>query len=349
MSDFGKSREIKKLPREADILKHVAEQDIFAHYLGGLPLRAINSPLRTDVKPSFSLFVNKKTGRLLYKDFSTGEVGDCFVFVMRMFDFSRRTDAFNKIAIDFGLTQFQTNSLHKTPKKKLTYNPHNTKKDLNRKEVNIQVRIRDWTSRDFIYWDGKYGLKINQLEYCKVYPISHYFIDGYCRVADTLAYAYLEEKDGIKTFKIYQPLSKTKKWINNNNKSVWELWEQLPDTGRIVVITSSRKDAMVIKSLFNSKVLTACSLQSEGVMPKRSVVEELKNRFQHVFVLYDNDFDKEVNKGKIAAKKLAKEFRLIDIHLSDDLKVKDISDGVHIHGREKMRFILKKLISKKLK
>jgi hypothetical protein len=39
----------------------------------------------------------------------------------------------------------------------------------------------------------------------------------------------------------------------------------------------------------------------------------------------------------------------MDVHLPDYLKVKDVSDGVDVHGRVIMRKILNKLISKKLK
>ena len=137
-----------------------------------------------------------------------------------------------------------------------------------------------------------------KLEYCGVYPISHYFINGYQVLAEKHAYAFVEFKDGIQTYKIYQPYAdKNNKWVNNNDYSTWELWSQLPAQGNVCIITSSRKDAMVIKNLFDSHLITSCALQSEKVNPKASVIAELKRRFKHVFVLYDNDYDKKRNYG----------------------------------------------------
>ena len=158
----------------------------------------------------------------------------------------------------------------------------------------------------------------------------------------------------MQTFKIYQPLSEKAKWINNNDYSTWELWTQLPKNGKNLIITSSRKDAIVIKKMFDSSFITSCSLQSENVNPKKSVIDELKSRFENIFVLYDNDFKNEINNGKIAGEKIANKFNLLDLQIPNIYQIKDPSDFLEKYGLKKTKemilFITKdRLLEKKIR
>lgn len=342
---FSKSVDSGKLPVMSDILSRVSELEIFEYYLGGIPKKTINSPLRNDVKPSFSIFYSEKWEKYMYKDFSTGDVGNAFVFVMRLFGFTKITDAFNKIASDFNMSGFDYVSYKA---KKLNVSHSGKKKVVLNSKVKLNVRIRPWKIRDREYWQGRYGFNKDELEHCNIYPISHYFIGGVCIVAEELSYVFVEEKDNIQTFKIYQPLSEENKWLNNNDFSTWELWSQLPEKGDVLIIASSRKDALIIKKLFPSKRITACALQSENVNPKPNVVQELKDRFKEVFVLYDNDFNNEKNPGRTAGKKLSDEFELHQIEIPAEFKLKDPSDFREIHGAENTRAMLLHLIKEKL-
>lgn len=352
---FGRSKDHKKLPNSNDILSAVSDLEIFEMYLGGIPRKAISSPLREDTKPSFSLFHSDKHGKVFFKDFATGESGDCFLFVMRLFNLSSKIDTFNKIASDFNLTQFE---LQTTPSRTSPLKSHvsksNRKKSIKSDRIRISIRTRDWKIRDKKYWNSKYELNKEQLEYCNVFPISHYFINGYCTKADDLAYAFVEEKDGIQTFKIYQPFNQNgEKWINNNDFSTWELWTQLPAKGNILIITSSRKDAMVIKSLFPSEHITSCSLQSEGVNPKMNVINELKGRFKEIFVLYDNDYASSKNRGRLAGEKLCQQADLLQIEIPTQecrqYGVKDPSDYLDALDSVTLRMLITTLINERLR
>jgi len=345
---FGKSKEIKKLPRSRDILNCVTDLEIFEYYLGSIPTRPISSPLREDTKPSFSLFHSRNHDMILFKDFATGEVGDCFVFVMRLFNLGSKIESFNRVANDFHLNQFELDRLsYPLPTRRRTkaINTSKVREALKgNQRLKMAVTVRDWKIKDKKYWYEGYGLNKDQLEFCNIFPISHYFINGYCTVADELAYAFVEHKDGVQTFKIYQPHSGDRKWINNNDFSTWELWTQMPQTGDKLIITSSRKDAIVIKSLFSSQLITSCSLQSEGVIPKESVIEELRGRFKEIYILYDNDSGSVKNPGREAGRKLADQTGFKQIEIPDSTGTKDISDYRYAYGAEKTKNIILKLI-----
>jgi hypothetical protein len=351
---FGKSKDHKKLPNSNDILSVVSDLEIFEMYLGGVPRKAISSPLREDTNPSFSLFHSDEHNKIFFRDFATGESGDCFLFVMRLFRLGSKIETFNKIASDFNLTQFELNPSINTSPLKSYVSKGNRKKSVKQDRLRMGIRIREWNLRDKKYWFGKYELKKNQLEYCNIFPISHYFINGYCTKADDLAYAFVEEKDGLQTFKIYQPFNTNgDKWINNNDYSTWELWTQLPDKGDVCIVTSSRKDAVVIKSLFPSEKITACSLQSEGVHPKESVIEELRSRFKEVFVLYDNDYTNEKNPGRVNGQKLADQTGFLQIEIPTAIcrqyDVKDPSDFVDALSGKDLKDLILTLIRVRLR
>ena len=347
---FGKGKEVKRLPNSLDIMKHISDLDIFEMYLGEIPMKPISSPFREDVKPSFSIFMSREYGKVFFKDFATGESGDCFLFVMRLFRLGSKSETFIKIARDFNLTEFDLSPRAYSPPPKVEVKKYvKSTRTLSTAKFRISVTVRPWKLKDKKYWGDKYGLSKAQLDYCKIYPISHFFVNGLCTIAQPLAYAFVEEKDNIQTFKIYQPEVEGKgKWINNNDFSTWELWTQLPKTGNVLIITSSRKDAAVIKTLYSSEVITSCSLQSEGVKPKQAVVNELKSRFKHIFVMYDNDYGSDVNRGRVAGENIAKATDFIQIEIPDGCQVKDPSDYVEAFGSKALASLILGLVNNNL-
>ena len=79
----------------------------------------------------------------------------------------------------------------------------------------------------------------------------------------------------------------------------------------------------------------AVSLQCENVLPKDSVIEELKERFGLIIILYDNDYDKEENWGQIFAKQLEEKTGFISRKINDEHCSKDFSDLIKNVGIKK--------------
>ena len=95
---FGKSKDVNiRYATSKELFKVVSGAQIFDHYLGGIPKGAINSPLRTEVNPSFSIFYSDEYDQLFFKDFKTGEKGDALIFVMRLFKYIKLTKNIPKV------------------------------------------------------------------------------------------------------------------------------------------------------------------------------------------------------------------------------------------------------------
>lgn len=311
----------KQLVTKEDLLKKVSDLEIYKCYAPELDIelgkRQI-SPLRKENNASFALFAYKN--EILFKDFVLGG-GDCIKFVQLLFgeDFF---SALSRIVIDFNLTD------HFGCRQMITGNKP-TSNNIDRDEVMkdaekavIQIKSRKWLMSDARFWIP-FGIEVTTLNKYNVRPLSHIFVNDKIITCDDTSYAFVEHKDGKETYKIYQPNKEKFKWINNHDESVWQGWEQLPERGDILIITKSLKDVMTITNLTG---IPAVSLQAEGVLPKEHIMDELKERFDTIFIWYDNDFDSEENWGRQFGLRLATEFDLIQIEIPDEEKIKDPSD-----------------------
>lgn len=326
----------KELISKGAILKYYTDLEIYQKYIdeeikiGSSML----SPLRKESRPSFGFFIGR-SNEICFKDYLLG-AGDCIRFVQMKFNLTY-FEALSQIAHDFNLADdYICKSLKKTTNLNNTSVP--SRDELLSKVIPLKITktSRPFQLHDALFWEG-FGISRKTLQHFNVQAISHFHINDRTYVADKHAYCFIEVKDNIETYKIYQPFNDTYKWINGHNDSVWQGWTMLPEKGTDLIITKSLKDVM---SIYENTGLPAISLQSENVLPKRHVFEQLNKRFETCYLLYDNDFDKDVNWGQQFAEKLAVQLGLINIFIDDKYKSKDFSDLIKNTSREQAREIL---------
>lgn len=304
----------------------VSEEEIFTHFFGSLSHIPclINSPFRKDKNPSFSIFYNKQ-GKLRFKDFATQECWDIYSLLEKYLNCDYQS-VLERIIKEC--------TLNSTKQIKVTY-----KNKLSLNNVVINVSVRDFKQHDFEFWK-KYGITYEWLKFGQIYAIDNIFIKKDNKEvvipAEKYAYAFAEFKDNKTTFKIYQPYSKRFKWMNNHNKSVWDLWRQLPTIGEKLIITSSRKDALCLWA--NLGIPSTC-LQGEGYYPKDKIINQVKQRFEKIYVLLDND-----DTGKKFGHSLAERYDLVYLEINNEFETKDPSDFFKKYGKEKFIDYFKSLM-----
>lgn len=320
---------------QTELLQQLSELDILYHYLGidKLPT-VIHSPLRVDNNPSFGLLLSE-FNTVHYYDFATGEFGNLFQLLSLMWN-CPYSEVFHKISLNIEkiITEAPIHKNYSKYRKSVNHTPLD--------HFNVSLRVyRDY---DYVFWN-QFGITKDWLNFGKIYPISHILLKSderdYVIPAEKYAYVYVELKDNIPTIKIYQPYSAHFKWRSLHNSSVWDLWAQLPPKGDKLIITSSRKDAL---SLWANVGIPATGLQAESCIPKPQVINELKARFNKVYVLYDNDYDKPKNYGRIYGNALASKFGLTQIEIPEEYNSKDPSDLFKNHGQQAQINIIKKLL-----
>ena len=320
----------------------ISDAGIISRYFGidKYPV-SISSPLRDDDdNPSFSM--QERDGRVYWKDFGTGEAGNAVSLMARLWHTSY-SEALMKIKLDTEDSVIPRASLMRRYKGKIHVIGNST----------IKVKTRAWKDWDVDFWES-YGVSQKFASWCNVYPISHAFFTkeepGGRKYTVTIpmdkyAYAYFEWKDGKESIKLYQPYSKTMKWLSKHDSSVWDLWKQAftfaeKKSNENLIITSSRKDAMC---LWHNLGVPAMSLQGEGYLPKPQVMRQVLSTFKNVYLWYDNDFKhKDDNPGQDNAKKLIELYpQLKNICIPDEFESKDPSDLVKNMGKDMLRIIWK--------
>ena len=323
---FGKCKQSICLD---DILNRVSEVDILNYYLGisTLPI-LINSPFRQDKNPSVSVFVNSNNN-VIFKDFGLHKSYNLWSFLEEYWNVPYE-EVLSRINED----------IHKFSKSNAKIKVSKHKRYVHQSTV-VEVKIREWRDYDLQYWES-YGISPKWLKFGRIHPISHIFFNGVRVPAEKYAYVYIERKDNIPTLKIYQPFSERMKWLSKHDNSVWDLWDRLPSKGDILIITSSRKDALCI---WENTGIPTISMQGEGYIPKEHVVQQLKDRFDKIYVLYDNDYNSDVNNGRLFGKALCDKFNLIQIEIPDTWKCKDTSDLCYKWGRDIVKQVINNLIN----
>lgn len=328
----------KQLITKDIIYHHISDVDIYNKYIDDdIKIgHMILSPLRSEKNASFGFFKGN-SGEICFKDYLLG-AGDCFKFVQMKFNLTY-FEALSKIAIDF---EIDKNYICKSFEKSSTdfTNSNITRDKLLSEHVILKLgkNRREWQLHDISFWDG-FGISIKTLKKFNVEPVSYYHINNHVIKADRHAYCFTEYKDGVETYKFYQPFNDKYKWINGHNDSVWQGWQQLPNKGDELIITKSLKDVM---SIYEITGIPAIALQSEAVNPKKHIFEDLNSRFDVCYLLYDNDFDKEVNWGQQFAEKITTTLGLINIMIPNKYECKDFSDLVKKVGRVESKEILTK-------
>lgn len=325
---FGRGRESLEELR-------VSDADILSKYLGITHIPCvIQSPLRSDNRPSFGLYSPDGT-HINYIDFGTKDKGTTITLLSKVWNISTH-DAIKRINDEIGLCMDVHSNIINSQK----VNKVSIKKSVN---TELKCKIREWRNYDIEYWES-FGISLEWLKYAEVYPISHKIIvkdnHSYIFNADKYAYAYVEHKEGKVTLKIYQPFNKKYKWSSNIDKSVWSLWTKIPKYGTNLIISSSVKDCLNI--MCNLKIPSIC-LQGEGYLPKPHIMEELKLRYKNIIIFFDNDFTNPNNPGHNDAKKLSEEYNLKMVEIPKEYESKDPSDLFKKYGKNRYLEIMNEI------
>lgn len=344
MIGIGTTEPLLELTRE-NILKFVSKEAIYRRYL---PSKfefnmLFSSPFREDKRPSFIIGDHKHQYK--WKDFTSGERDDCFAFVSKLHNTSFN-ETLSLLVVDFGLAnKIKTSVTVNAVRQIARYENPRYLGDYSEIEREITIKIRDWNQQDIDYWNSM-GVSKQTATWGYIFPIEYYFINKMPIKCPLLTYAFGEHKDGVWTFKIYQPKNPYKKWTNYNDSSVIELWDRLPSKGKYLIIGSSRKDSLAI---IENLRIPSIAFQGEAIIPKEKIMLDLESRFEHIFLFYDNDYSGDKNWGQINARKITDKYSFLkNIFIPTTYLSKDPSDCINNHSREIFKDVSRDLIKKAL-
>ena len=312
------------------LLSKNSEETYMSYYLG-VPVKngLFRSPLRADNHNTCSFF-RGRSGNLYFKDFATGQ---CLTFegvVMEKYHCTY-PNALKIIAKDFGYIQSS-----EVKKQEIKIQP----KFEGEKETFIQVEIKDFSESELKWWNS-FGVTKQTLDKYKVYSIKTVFLNGNIYAQSTqhspIYGYYFGKKENIEQWRIYMPKRKEFRFIGNVSTKTIQGYKQLPDNGKLLVITKSMKDTMLLSSLG----IPAVAPNSETQFVSEKLLDEFRERFKNIVLLYDSDLT-----GVRFMNKIRKQYRdLIVCMIPRKYEAKDISDFYQKYGRSKTISLIKESIN----
>lgn len=321
-----------KINKEFLFSKGINQESIITYYTGIdiTSKRLFLSPFRSDKKVTCGLY-KSKNGTLYIHDFATNEHINCFEVVMRLFNINYY-QALEIIAQDFGLIKG-----HTPVKKSPIIVPEIKETESSR----IQVQIKRFSEEELKWWES-FGITLKLLKKYNVFSIQHVFLNGELKFSSSLknpiyGYYFGHDKNGNEKWKIYFPMRQEFRFLNNISKKILQGYKQLPKTGEYLCITKSMKDCIALNRLG----VAAVSPNSETLFIDDKKLQEFKQRFKHIIVLYDND-----RPGKYNMARIRREYPELNYYFLPNYLEKDITDTIKRIGFEKMEKLVKEFISK---
>lgn len=326
-----------------EIEKRKSDFELFRQYCTHFESTNIkfSAEFRDDGDPSAS--ITEYQGRLWYKDFGDplqDKAINIYQFIMRKYNLTFY-DSLKKINRDFNL------GLGYNPKRDnmtdVGVAPVNnaTKKNNNEERVYYPLKIKrtKWRKDHVDFWT-KYDMTKQELKEMvnlfDIHAISHFWLTSkkvhnkmYPVNGIGFSYDYFQYKD-VFFRKIYLPAKKSIFFTNCNNMIV-QGYDQLPKKGKLVFITSSLKDIIILRLAG----FYAVAPSNENSFIPEKIFNELKERFDQVIIFYDNDFNKKDNPGIKYAKKYSQKYAISYIHTPDNTE-KDPSDFSKTFGRKEL-------------
>jgi hypothetical protein len=313
---------------------------VFSHYIPEVRLKKkLISPIRPEKHPSFNLFLHQSTNEVWFRDFGASDEakGNCINFVMLKesldyFDAKKYIESriLNEISADFP----ERNRVDYATLFELNSNKF-------KKQVVITPVVKEWSQFELNWW-YQFG-------------ITKEVLDAFC--VSTLSKYYMETEDETKEYfasysnpifcisingryKIYRPLGDAKfKWRSNlqGDKDIfgWNMMAPRMDSEKFFCcfIMAGNKDVMSFHSLTG---LPAIALNSETAHIPFEYKASLKNNFQKIFILYDND---ETGLKAAESLNLSTGFPMINYLLDMCPEVKDFAEMVQKHPESLPEFM----------
>lgn len=313
------------------ILSKVNQESIMKYYTGNdvTSKKLVTSCLRNDNHVTVGYY-KSKSGILYMHDFATNEHIDCWNLVMKKFNVNYYS-ALKIIAQDFNLIE-SSNIVKSKPLMVESLKETESSK--------IQVQIKEFSEEELNWWN-QFGITQKYLKKYHVYSIQNVFLNGELKFVSSstcpiYGYYFGKDKNHEEKWKIYFPMRKEFRFLNNVNKKTLQGYKQLPKNGDLLVVTKSMKDVIAL----NRFGIAAVAPNSETLFVNEKQLEEFKSRFKYILVMYDNDRPGLHNMWLIRKKNPDLNYYFLPFYLS-----KDFTDSIKLVGVDNMKDYVNEFMS----
>ena len=317
------------------LFEHITPYEIYCNLIG-FEVEVgdfILSPIRTDKKPTFALFVPENEDKILFKDFAWVG-GDVFKFIKLYAIYQDGKTLNNRYEIieyldkKLGLGILNKNNKFNTTliRKKIDLSFFASKRVIN-------FTSRNFTEKDISYWN-KYHITEKTLKYYNVKSVKKLLNENneviYTVSQQTLTFAFVI----YNKIKLYSPNAGEFKWRNTCPGHYLQGIEQVTKNkskNKKLIITKSLKDIMVFHTFLKDEY-DIIAPHSETYNFTDREIQWMKSNYDEVIIIFDYDLA-----GVTGANKLRKRdidlfkvmfVSVVRFKINGKIKVidKDISD-----------------------
>jgi len=294
-------------------------KDIFEREIGKIGKKCINSPLRNDKNPSFSIFL-ANNGLWMYKDFSNGDSGTVIKFLQLRYhlDF--------KGVIDY----IQNNNIVISNSPKVVNFTNKTYKE----DTIIDFTDTPFTKKGHEYWNS-YELNEEFLRQNNVFQVGKYAINKkiITHDDDRVIFAYLTIDNRVKLLQIGDNVKKHEKWRTNvKSDYLWYYEDYVKNQCNCLLLSKSVKDSLVLKYINRCSV----AVQSENAKPIiDNCVEKLEHITKNIYVCFGSDKQAKEQSHILTKATGWKHFNTKDKYL-DKYSINDPAELVKIYNMKKL-------------
>jgi hypothetical protein len=246
-------------------------KEIFEKIIGEIPKKCINSPLREDNNPSFSIFL-ANNGLWMYKDFSNGDSGTAIQFIQKL----------NNISYSEAILHIQGLKI-------------DLSKSIEHKKVKEnKPLVVDWIDQKFTdqhkrYFE-EYELDESFLNSRDIYALKTLALNKKIQKfpEHQFKFAYFaKDLNQIKVLTLGEGVKKDEKWKNWGipNSYIWDYWRYKDLKCDNLMVVKSNKDSAILASLGYCAVTT----QNESSTMLIQNREKLEKICEKPIIVYGSD------------------------------------------------------------
>jgi hypothetical protein len=255
-----------------ELKKVMSTSDIYSLFIDYIPGILTHSPFRDRLKngndSSPSLIIEPYKDEMRWRDFgkTTNAEGDGLDFVAEL----------------EGVTRTEAAIIILTKLKSGVKVKHADVRQVSKEK---EVVLKDWDKYELDFWRNL-GVQRDLLD--NVYPIEKFFVNGYLVWETSERFPIFQYSFGPNAYQVYAPMSdRGNRHRNHNTKHLVFGMDTLPETGKNLLITKSKKDILVLQGI-NVRAVVAPPSETNfvGLLANK---DELERRFENIYVSLDPD------------------------------------------------------------